>query len=94
MMPSKKKLRCQRQYSFWGFVIRNASFAQLQNCLVTMTLSSFSGASANTPILGTISVCTPLENPRSTIVHFGKTLRVNTQPAINLGYILKHQMRV
>ena len=67
-------LRCQRQYSFLGFVVRNASLAQLQNCLVTMALYFFNGASANTPILGTTSVFTPLENPRLTVVDFGKTL--------------------
>ena len=87
-------LRCQRQYSFLGFVTRDASCAQLQNCLVTMALFLFNGTSTNTPILGTISVFTLLENPRLTIVHFGKTLRVDTQPAINLGSMLKHQMRV
>ena len=44
--------------------------------------------------LCTISVFIPIENPHLTIVHFGKTLRVYTQPAINLGSMLKHQMRV
>ena len=71
-------LQCQRQYSFLGFVIRNASFAQLQNCLVTMALFFFNGASADTPILGTISVFNLLQNPRLTIVHFGKTLGLHS----------------
>ena len=31
-------LRCQRQYVYQDLVIRNASFAQLQTCLVTMAL--------------------------------------------------------
>jgi len=44
--------------------------------------------------LCTISVFIPIENPHLTIVHFGKTLRVYTQPAINLGSMLKHQVRV
>ena len=36
--------------------------------------------------LCTISVFIPIENPHLTIVHFGKTLRVYTQPAINLRF--------
>ena len=65
-------LRRQRQYYFLGIVIRNASFAQLQNCLVTMALYKFNGARAITPILGRVTVFTPPENPRLTIAHFGK----------------------
>ena len=45
-------------------------------------------------VLCTISVFIPIENPHLTIVHFGKTLRVYAQPAINLGSMLKRQMRV
>ena len=71
-------LRYQRQYAYLGFVIGNASFAQLQNCLVTMAMYFFDGASANTPILGAISVFTPLENPCLTIVHFGKSLGLHS----------------
>ena len=40
-------LRRQRQYYFLGIVIRNASFAQLQNCLVTMALYKFNGATVS-----------------------------------------------
>ena len=49
-------LRYQRQYAYLGFVIGNASFAQLQNCLVTMALYFFCGASASTPVLGNCGV--------------------------------------
>ena len=59
-----------------------------------MALHYFNGASANTPILGRVSVFTLLENPRLTVVHFEKNLRVYTQPAINLGSMLEHQTRV
>ena len=110
-------------------VAGNASFVQLQICLVTMLSYFFCGASASTPILGicknvslgwhcislrchgasastpilgnfavyhigTVQVFIPIENPHLTIVHFGKTLRVYAQPAINLGSMLKRQMRV
>ena len=56
------------------------------------------GASASTPILGRFAVyhigIYSYRNPHLTTVHFGKTLRVYTQPAVNLGSMLKHQMRV
>ena len=92
-------LRCQRHYSFWGFVLRNAYFAQLQNCLVTMALYFCYAVQARirlfwVVVLCTISVFIPIGNPHLTIVHFGKSLRVYTQPAINLGSMLKHEMRV
>ena len=92
-------LRCQRQDALLGFVIPDASFAQLQNCLVTMALH-FCFA-VLTPIhlfwvivLCTISVFIPIENPHLIIVRFGKTLRVYTQPTIDLGSMPKHPMRV
>ena len=44
--------------------------------------------------LCTMSVFIPIENPHLTIVHFGNTLRFSTQPAVNLGSMLQHQMRV
>ena len=43
--------------------------------------------------LCTISVFIHIEIPHLTIVHFGKNLRVYTQPAINEGCMLKNQMR-
>ena len=51
----------------------------------------FFAVPAPAPLLRAISLCTisvfiPIENPRLTIVHFGKTLRVYTQPAINLRF--------
>ena len=92
-------LRCQRQYAYLGFVIRNASFAQLQNCLVTM--ASYFCFAVPAPlrlfwviVLCTISVFIPIENPHLTIVHFRRTLRVYTQSAINFGSMPKHPMRV
>ena len=91
-------LRYQRQYALLGFVIRNASFAQLQNCPVTMALYFVAvpvpALLSSEFLLCTTSVYIPVENPHLTIVHFGKTLRVYIQPAINLGSMLKHQMRV
>ena len=45
-------------------------------------------------VMCNISAFIPIENPHLTIVHFGKALRVYTQPASNLGSMLKHQMRV
>ena len=98
-MLSYMFLRSQRHYAYLGFVIRNAFFAQLQNCLVTMALYFCFAVPAPIrlfwlTVLRTIPVFTPNENPHLTIVHFGKTLRVYTQPAINLGSMLKHQMRV
>ena len=91
-------LRCQRQYAYLGFVIRNASFAHLLNCLVTIALYFFAVPAPALLFwaisLFTIAVFIPIENPHLTIVHFGKTLRVYAQPAINLGSMLKRQMRV
>ena len=45
-------------------------------------------------LLCTISVFIPIGNPHVTVFYFGKTLRVYTQLAINLGSMLKHQIRV
>ena len=90
-------LRCQRQYVYLGFVIRDASFAQLQNCLVTMALYFFA-VPAPAILFWVIALCTisvfmHFENPHLIIVHFGKTLRVYTQPSNYLGSMPKHQMR-
>ena len=49
-------LRCQRRYAYLGFVIRNASFAQSQKCLVTMVLYLFLRCQPSTPILGNFAV--------------------------------------
>ena len=73
-------LRCQRQHVYLGLVIRIASFAQLQNFLVTMALFFFA-VPAPALLFWVIVVCTvsvfiPIENPHLTIVHFGKTPRV------------------
>ena len=91
-------LRYQRQYVYLGFVIRNASLAQWQNFLVTMTLIFFAVPAPallfSVIVVCTVSVFIPIENPHLTIVHFGKTPRVYTQPDINLCSMLKHQMRV
>ena len=45
-------------------------------------------------VLCTISVFIPIEDPHLTIAHFGKTRRVYTQPAINLGSVPKIPTRV
>ena len=50
--------RCQRQYAYLGFVIRNASFAQLQKCLVTMALYIFFAVPAPALRLWAVSLCT------------------------------------
>ena len=44
--------------------------------------------------LCTIRIFTPIENPHLDIAHFGKTLWVYAQPAINLGSMLKRPMRI
>ena len=72
----KLLLRCQRQYAYLGFVIRNASFAHLQNCLVTMALYSLTVPAPAllfwASSLCTISVFIPIENPHLTIVPLEK----------------------
>ena len=83
-------LRCQRQHASLGFVIRNASSAWRQNCLVTMALYFCFAVPAPIRLFWVIVLCTisvffPIENPHLTILDFGKFLRVYTQPAINLG---------
>ena len=91
-------LRCQRQYALLGFVIRNA-FSRNCNFFLAMMALFFFATPAPALLFWAISLCTisvfiPIENPHLTIVHFGKTLRVYTQPATNLGSMLKHRMRV
>ena len=90
-------LRCQRQYAL-RFVIRSAFSRNCKFFLAMMALFFFA-VPAPALLFWAISLCTisvfiPIENPHLTIVYFGKTLRVYTQPAINLGSMLKHQMRV
>ena len=93
-------LRCQRQYAYLNFVIRNASFFRASaKFWLRWHYVLFCGANASTPILGNfalyhIGIYSCNNNPLLTIVHFGKTLWVYTRPAINLGSMLKHPLRV
>ena len=72
--------------SFLGFVIRNASFAHLQNCLVTKALYFFS-VPAPVLLFWAISLCTisvfiPIENSHMNIVHFGKHCGCTLNPSV------------
>ena len=91
-------LRCQRQYALLGFVIRNTYSRTCKTFLVTISLLFFA-VPAPALLFGATSLCAisvfiPIKNPHLTIVHFGKTLRVYTQPAVYLGSMVKHPMRV
>ena len=69
-------------------VARNASFVQLQNCLVTMVLYFFA-VPAPSLLFWAISLCTtsvfiPIENPHLTIVQFGKLCRFTLNQPLTL----------